>query len=355
MMERDDVVDRGGWLLRDVWFTAPKGRDQREGWDIRLGELADTAQPEPWDDPVEPTGRLPVLSNYLRYTYARIVEEDGGSKLVEGTDDHGQRVVAFNTGLFTTNFEPVICLMREHRDPGRDQLVFQAWVTPSDWRLRPLNQDRLRPARYFDSSSDLLFDPALEPVVDVNHVLERMPERAREQLPNYEFQQRIMLTGAAEDAKKRVQMNWRLAVPQFYWPGGIHDGRIQLLLPLRFSQNHAADLALVVEKEPNRYVGYTALTVSMAYRNARLLARPESDWLWIPPLASAEGEELDELAAPKWRRVAAGDRCPACGAPTGCVLASDNGTVLCSRTQSRTQVRAGDDRHFWEHRLTVGG
>lgn len=91
-----------------------------------------------------------------------------------------------------------------------------------------------------------------------------------------------MLTGATDEARKRVQMNWRLAVPQFYWPKGIHRGRIQLFLPLRRHANHAADLALVVEREGTRYVGYTILTVSMAYKNARLLSRPESDWLWIP-------------------------------------------------------------------------
>jgi hypothetical protein len=343
-------VDRGGLLFNDVWFPAPSGRDQREGWDIRLTELAELAQPEMWDDPHEPTGRLPVLGNYLRYTYARLLEEDGGSKFVEAVDERGTRFAAFNTGLFTAHFEPIICLMQEHRDPARDNWVFQAWVTPTDWRLRGIEHDRLRPAYFFEDPSEILLNPSFEIEPNVNHVLDRLTERTAEELPADVVQRRIMLTGAADEARKRVQMNWRLAVPQFYWPKGIHRGRIQLLLPLRLHANHAADLALVVEREGNRYVGYTILTVSMAYKNARLLSRPESDWLWIPPMSLPEAEEIDDDAAPKWRRVSGGDRCPICSEPTECVLNADNRTAMCARIEEGgkpTKTKTGG--MFWEH------
>lgn len=150
--------------------------------------------------------------------------------------------------------------------------------------------------------------------------------------------------------RKRVQMNWRLAVPQFYWPKGIHRGRIQLLLPLRLHANHAADLALVVEREGTRYVGYTILTVSMAYKNARLLSRPESDWLWIPPMSLPEAEEIDDDAAPKWRRVSGGDRCPICGEPTECVLNADNRTAMCARIEEGGKLtRTKTGVMFWGH------
>ena len=54
---------------------------------------------------------------------------------------------------------------------------------------------------------------------------------------------------------------------------------IQLLLPLCLNQPDRADLALVVDKVGNSYRGNTVLTLDMAYRNARLITRPDSDWL----------------------------------------------------------------------------
>lgn len=346
-------VDRGGLLLSHVWFPAPRGMAQRDGWDRRLADLAHLAQPEPWDDPTEPTGKLPVLSNFLRYSYARLRDEEDGRKFVESVDDRGIRIAAFNTGLFTPNFEPIICLMQAHRDPTRDQWVFQDWVRSSDWRLRGVDHERLQPARFFENGADLLLDPRLEITPNIEHILERMPERAFEALPSDELQLRIMLTGAAQEAAKRAQMNWRIAVPQFYWPGGRDDGRIQLLLPLRFHSNHAADLALVVERDgQQRYVGYTVLTVAMAYKNARLLSRPESDWLWTPPIALPDAGEVDDQSAPKWRRVSSGDRCPMCGEPTRCVMAADNKIAMCFRVaDGGAAVRTSAGETVWEHVL----
>jgi hypothetical protein len=351
-LDADDAPDRGGQLFADVWFTAPPGNDHRDGWGLRLAELAHRAQPEPWDDPTEPTGRLPVLSNYLRYTYARILEED---KFVEWTDGRGVRLGAFNTGLFTPHFESVICLVTAHRDPTQGKWVFRDWVTPSDWRIRSLVPDALRPAYYFDDPRELLYDPRLELVPNLDHILDQRFDRWPADFPTDPLQRRIMLNGAAQEAGKRVQLNWRLAVPQFYWPGGRHDGRIQLLLPLRFSSAHPADLALVVDRQDHCYAGYTILTVSMAYRNARLITHPESDWLLVPPTPFADRTELDETATPKWRRVSAGDRCPLCGEATKCAIAADNRAAVCWRVGdggSPTHTPSGAT--VWQHDLPVG-
>lgn len=77
-------------------------------------------------------------------------------------------------------------------------------------------------------------------------------------------------------------MNWKTAVPQYYFGhSGRGQGYIQLLLPLCLMQPDRADLALVVDKvrSESRYRAHTVLTLSMAYKNARLIARPYSDWL----------------------------------------------------------------------------
>jgi hypothetical protein len=50
-------------------------------------------------------------------------------------------------------------------------------------------------------------------------------------------------------------------------------------------QPDRADLALVVDKvhSEKRYRAHTVLALSMAYKNARLIARPYSDWLGSEP------------------------------------------------------------------------
>ena len=56
-------------------------------------------------------------------------------------------------------------------------------------------------------------------------------------------------------------------------------GGLQLLLPLCLVRPDQADLALVVERENQVYRASTVLTLDMAYNNARLVARPDTEWL----------------------------------------------------------------------------
>ena len=55
---------------------------------------------------------------------------------------------------------------------------------------------------------------------------------------------------------------------------------MSLLLPLDLTEDENPDVALVVElTESGAYIGQTILTMRMAYNNARLISRPDSDWL----------------------------------------------------------------------------
>lgn len=73
--------------------------------------------------------------------------------------------------------------------------------------------------------------------------------------------------------KKRVSSNYKLAVPQYF------DDKIQLLLPLCLCSDEVFDMALAVTKKNGYYQGHTCLTLDMAYNNARLIAKPENNWL----------------------------------------------------------------------------
>ncbi|MGK7924441.1 MAG: DUF3825 domain-containing protein [Spirulina sp.] len=48
---------------------------------------------------------------------------------------------------------------------------------------------------------------------------------------------------------------------------------------LCISNRSRADVALVITRTDGVYSGETILTLDMAYNNARLLARPDTEWL----------------------------------------------------------------------------
>ena len=92
-------------------------------------------------------------------------------------------------------------------------------------------------------------------------------------MPDHTLQ--YLITGCISDTKEKLKRNYKLAVPQYFITGGT----IQLLIPLCLSTVDSADLAIVVEDYGNMYRASTCLTLDMAINNARLLARPDRDWL----------------------------------------------------------------------------
>ena len=52
-----------------------------------------------------------------------------------------------------------------------------------------------------------------------------------------------------------------------------------ILMTLCLVSKSEADLALVVNKEEYVYKAHTVLTLDQAYNNARLLAKPDREWL----------------------------------------------------------------------------
>lgn len=253
-------------------------------FDAKLEDLAGRAQPERWEEPDYPgTMKLPILGNYIRYTFRRLVEED---KVAFATDENGRQVAAFNTGLFTRHYESLFATFEANTNTEKQPWVLKGWSTLADSRMRPFSSIDVKPARYFSRPDDLIYDPDLELVPDLDHILGENADRFPTSLQANPHLLRLGLDAAIREAGKRAQMNWKTAVPQYYFGhAGRGQGYIQLLLPLCIMQPDRADLALVVDKvrSENRYRAHTVLTLSMAYKNARLLARPYSDWLGPAP------------------------------------------------------------------------
>jgi uncharacterized protein DUF3825 len=273
-------------LFEFAWIPARGDVPANKGYESRLRELATKAQHEPWSfDPAKP---FDILGNYFRYTFKQLARE---AKVEEAVDPAGSRIAAFNTGLFTPNFEPIFALFEANRDQTRQPWVFKDFVVEFDRRF--VFEQRPRPARYFKNTDELIYDPDRELIPNLEHILDENVERYPEVLQKNSHLRRQVLQSAVIEAGKRAQMNYTVAVPQSYFGhGGAEPGRIQLLLPLYLENSDRADLALVLEREERAYRAFTVLPLDRAYNNARLITKPQSNWL---PIAQAEPERPTEL------------------------------------------------------------
>lgn len=236
--------------------------------DQKLDDLAALAEEEDWNYQSTQTDRhKPILLNYLRYSYSRLAEEEK----IELSTDGGNAI--FNTGLATTNQEPIYALFERNTIPDKQPWFHRRWVRKGE---HDLVRFQLLPdmAHYFDNPAHLVFDCAKELRANIEHIISDNKERfpaPYNSMDDYALQ--TFLKGAIDNAKERIRRNYKTAIPQYY------RGRIQLLLPLCLGSPQKADLALVAEDHGNFYRASTCLTLDMAYNNARQLARPDRDWL----------------------------------------------------------------------------
>lgn len=237
--------------------------------DERLDELAALAEPEEWTWHSTPATRSkPVLLSYLLHTYKRLAEEGKIVVSCDGTQ------LTFNTGLATPNQEPIFALANPNLLPDPQQpWHFHSWCRKGQAELRCF--DTLPEiARYYGDPSELVFDVRKELRVNIEHIVAdnkaRFPEPWRKVA---DFALLTFLKGAIDNARERIQRDYKIAVPQCY------RGRVQLLLPLCLWRPDRADVALVVQPYDTFYRACTCLTLDMAYSNARQLARPHRGWL----------------------------------------------------------------------------
>lgn len=282
--------------------------------DSMIESLADYALDEKWGfDQDEDSKDYSILRSYLMYTFYRLQSEN---KVLEDSD---KGIAAFNTGLVDPTYEAIYACFSPSSSgcPWRFEAFCKAgskqWGKKLVASFDPLPQR----ASYFEKKEDLLFDGNRTLQRDVDHILldniDRLPEaflaeelrgssdalealsravdadddaskkvaydELREAVEdNAKVKRRLInrLDDAIELAQKRVEWNFKTAVPAFYPT----KNTMSLLLPLDLTENDRPDVALVVElMESGAYIGQTILTMKMAYNNARLISRPDSDWL----------------------------------------------------------------------------
>ncbi|MFY9606985.1 MAG: DUF3825 domain-containing protein [Blastocatellia bacterium] len=274
-----------------------------------ISELKKLTLDENWNYRTSPSKKpFEILYNYLQFTFARLVDEDRGKalpdrKIRERSDlvDHGP-LAAFNTGLVDKRYESIFALF-EKNGPGREQRWrFMAFCTPGERSGKLLSRffnPLPAPARYFSATSELLYDPDAPLHPDYHHILnenrDRIPTALLKTVEGMESTRaeatlKMHLDRAIELARKRARWNFKTAIPH-YFPS---FKRLEFLLPLCMVDDSTVDAALAVQRTETGYIGNTILKLDWAYKSARLVCRPDSDWLAPDRIdVSAEEEPLE--------------------------------------------------------------
>lgn len=244
-------------------------------YDQAITFLADTlADKEDWDFSDTVSKSNGILKNYLEFTFRKLLQE----KKVQFTSDN--KFACFNTGLVTENLEDIFAFFEEYKNPRpgfTTPFCFKAFLKKSDNNvLRHFSHLIPDVADFFDKPELLIFNPKCDLIPDLDHIIKDNLSRFPAHLQKADDAElRRQLVGAIDEVKKKVRTNYKIAVPQYY------DSKIQLLLPMCLTSGSPnPDLALVIHKlNDTTYTARTCLTLKMAYNNARLIVKPQSNWL----------------------------------------------------------------------------
>lgn len=295
-------------------------------WTNYLGDLKvlknQLALYENWSFKEEPDDDdFPILKNYINYTFAKAWQDKRVLLSLDG------RYSVFNTGLVNRNYQYIYILFE--KNIGLKPWKFVMYCIPGVKQGGRLLADNFKvlpkPVRYFSNISDISYIISEDktpdeqiPDLQPDHYFIDHPERLphyflvdgcrkniqivdllNKDISNYtekekkEYWQTIgdeiasdpdvyddlesAFRNAVRKAVMRVSWNYRTAIP-VYFPS---YNKMSILLPISFSIKAEAEVALVVEYNSisQKYTAPTILTLPIAYSNARLVCKPESDWL----------------------------------------------------------------------------
>ena len=230
------------------------------------------------------TAGAPKLRNYLNYTFVRLLELERGcaGKFFKLSSD--STWVCFNTGLQNQLGSDLLAVFQRFvpkvggTTKAVPDWVFKGCFPPNDHRFRTrFGTDVPEIAWYSTDSRDFVFDTSYHLDRDAfDHVFERAKERAG--LPNASDEVvRNYLRGAIENLIPKIKRNYKVAIPVYY----VEEKRMQLLLPFMSASNSADVSCFLVEREDasRTYRLKTIFDLDQAYFSARLITRPDKEWL----------------------------------------------------------------------------
>lgn len=240
-----------------------------EFFNNQIEKVALMAEKEVWSS--KENGEKDILKNYIIDTFDRCYELD----IIELSDD--EMWCCFNTGLMTMSGQNILGLFTENvRDDEQDWL-FMGFKTESDRAILDHFTRIPQVATYTENNSDYYFNTNQDITLNVENILEEnfdsYPEEAKRLGKDI---LKSLMMNAFEATKKKVKRNARLAVPQF------NNNKLSYLMPITIpvADNKYVTMALEVEKMAlGNYSANTVCTKESAYSKARLIMKPESNWL----------------------------------------------------------------------------
>lgn len=244
----------------------------RESFDNKLAYLTRVAEPENWY-PKDGETTIPVIFYYVVHTFERLFEQE---KIVV---NESETVALANTGLMTPQGDEILFYFE--KAPTYDQTkptscywYLKAFLIESDNTVVRLGMPKPEIATYFTDYNELYFDANLDIVLNFDHIFGDRNERIPDEFKNLPIEDaRAIFNGFLSLTKKRIKRNNRIPVPQYY------RNKIMFLIPVRILGGR--NVIIAVEKMGESYKGNTTLTKNMAYNCARLLTKPESNWLLV--------------------------------------------------------------------------
>lgn len=250
---------------------------------MSLKELCNKAEDEKeWDYVKKPIRNMPILFSYINQTFKQIEIQN---KLQKGKSSKDEKEYTyFNTGLVTPQQDELYGYFVKNSN----YKPLDGWgIQIPEWFFLEFETENSNYRRYFSNDAeiatyfkeaqvtDLIFDSTIKVIPDKEHLVKRKLRIESEIIRNLDDDAFIeAIKESIVLAVKRIRRNYKTAIPHFY------EGKIQFLLPLCFKANKAEALgALVVNRNENIYEAHTILNLDQALNNARLLAKPDREWL----------------------------------------------------------------------------
>lgn len=222
-----------------------------------------------------------VLFSYIERTFQRVQLEGKILEFDEGA--------VFNTGLGNKFDRDIFAVFK--LQPDKKGYYFDKFCDQTNILNKfKIDGELPEPANYFIdintgqpvSSDHLIYDRSKRIFPKDEHILEhnksRFPNDWIEIHGGDNANLREAFDSLLNQTRLRARRNYRTAVP-FYFPS---KKKVQMLLPITFfaGTERQSVRSLVVSREGSGYCVETIMPLDWAYKNARLLSRPDrDDWL----------------------------------------------------------------------------
>ena len=275
-------------FVEDKQLGLIKEKAETEDWHSREREKLIKRSQNPYEDYVTSNvderirkavtrKKYEVLFSFLERTFERLQMEN---KIIESESG-----AVFNTALGNKFNKDVFAVFKKNEKDASTPYEFDKFADenfvgrtfpdipePPDYFYDIEKKDRV-------PSDNLILDTKRKLFADNTHLFDERRSRFPKSWEGFsDVECAANFGNMLEITQARVRRNFRAAVP-FYYPG---LRKIQMLLPVTFSPgtDQEETHALVVARVGAGYSIETIMPLDWAYKNARLLAKPDrEDWL----------------------------------------------------------------------------